>query len=581
MSFIKKIFVAAIIIVIVASVGYTQGFLGSNFTWEENSVSQVTPVKGEVFLNDQLIKSTQIIKQGDKIKTAAQAQAIIEFADDSVSRLSSNSEVLINTLSFDSETLGSQIQVKVLLGEVWSKIIKLISASNSFEVTSETTVAAVRGSAFNFKVNSAGLAEITTVEHSLWLKTIDPQTKKIRSKHTVTEGKQVAVNQELKIRDAKKLIKNNQWFKNNHVNDVKHKQKVEKKIKEKRIKKAGVLPGSPLYLLKNLRDKSLLAKTKTEDERLALEINIAQRKLVEAQVLIDNDKADKAQENLKIYTQVLNKARKNSNQEIHKKLKKAVAVQKQLLKTATVGTPLYKIRQEVETMELSLARTTQEKDSLRKRQIERKIIEINDAVKAGKALQVEEDLKDVIRKIKYRPIQKELEKEAGINDYIKQIEKGIKIEQKKLLQNSELKKKLTDLKTPVKTDTIKKKEVIKKDTAKEKDSKNLNTKNKKKIDLDGIADLYQNILNPNYKKYKSLTGETDAEKTVEKMYGDKLKEQSEIMKKLRKGEIDFKKEIEKELTEDSDEDIEASKKEYERAKKQIKNLTETSNLNQP
>ena len=128
----------------------------------------LVPVEGKVYLNDEVITEKTIVNKGDKVSTGEKGKAKIEFPDNSVSRLAEDSELIIQTVDYDEDTNETDVLLKLTDGEVWSKVVKLVTQDNRFEVETETTVVAVRGSAFNVAIDEDGKADYYYLEDVPW-----------------------------------------------------------------------------------------------------------------------------------------------------------------------------------------------------------------------------------------------------------------------------------------------------------------------------------------------------------------------------------------------------------------------------
>jgi len=87
------------------------------------------------------------VRLHDHLKTADQSRVAIVLKDGSVIRIEANSEVAVDTLSYNGTTLNNAV-FTVLSGRLWSHVSPL-QTNASFQVETPTTVATVRGTSFN------------------------------------------------------------------------------------------------------------------------------------------------------------------------------------------------------------------------------------------------------------------------------------------------------------------------------------------------------------------------------------------------------------------------------------------------
>ncbi|MBT4936573.1 FecR domain-containing protein, partial [Candidatus Peregrinibacteria bacterium] len=461
-------------------------FFSADLLQSDAQATIVVPSEGMFFVNGYPKKETTNVFEGDLIKTAPHAKVEVFFPDDSVSRLAPNSEIIIKKLDFNPDTLERKVRIKALSGAVWSKVVKLISSNSGFEVETNTTVAAVRGSAFNVEVGSDGTTEVVATEHTVWFEVIDPETKETLKTTTITEGKKLEVAEsiiqdakermkqrdlekknkvekplneegdneenieglekveipeeefeestledffELEVVDASEEMSSEEWFSDNLGDDEQYEEVVEEKTQKKRKEIAGVLPGSPLYIMKNIRDNAKLKSADSEEERIKVEMEIAQRKLLEANVLSDNGSknAEKVlQEQLISFEELIEKVDASNVEEIKNEMRKHVLQTKDFLKDAHIGTKNFETRKIIEKAEIVSALNQEEREEIKLRQIERRIIEVHDAAKEDVIIpEIQKELDRIIEEVQEsEDIKKSLMDEAGAAEYFHHIEKN-------------------------------------------------------------------------------------------------------------------------------------------------------------
>jgi len=95
--------------------------------------------------------------QSDSIKTGVNASASIVFFKSSIIRLDSNTEVSIQEIIQSDD--GANVKIKQDAGRTWSTVAK-ISGIDSYDVQTPTTIASVRGTAFDVHIKSDGKTEV-------------------------------------------------------------------------------------------------------------------------------------------------------------------------------------------------------------------------------------------------------------------------------------------------------------------------------------------------------------------------------------------------------------------------------------
>ncbi len=112
------------------------------------------------------------IAEGETIETDKTGMANVYFPDGSVARMDSNTKIQILTGEYDYDFKTLKVKISLIAGNLWSKIIKLVTPESAWEVTTSNAVAAVRGSAFG----ASATRESTTIigsEHNIAVLPID------------------------------------------------------------------------------------------------------------------------------------------------------------------------------------------------------------------------------------------------------------------------------------------------------------------------------------------------------------------------------------------------------------------------
>lgn len=255
----------------------------------------LTKVKGDVQYQVyesslwQLATEGTELKEGDAVKTGGVGKVVINFYDNSVSRLGPNSEMILENSSIKADDPTSEaVGVRLLSGRIWSRVLKLLDQSAGFEVRTADTVATVRGTAFDVVIKSGEETEVAVADSKVEVESVltfeSKDETKVRPAYKVLErlakveakaGEAVAIKKAEKkagmVLEAKPLseeVKNSDWFKNNAVEDKSFETEAKARQQKRWEKQAGkILPGTPLYRLKTAAEKiraGLSGSTKDE-----------------------------------------------------------------------------------------------------------------------------------------------------------------------------------------------------------------------------------------------------------------------------------------------------------------------------
>ena len=116
-----------------AQSGYRLIVITDEVTLKHPSDAKAQTVHGEVS-----------ISAGDQVTTLATGRARLSWPNGTITTLESDSQVTIKDLSDD----GAKSRIELIFGDIWSKVTKVLGGGQYYEVQTQDTVAAVRGTIF-------------------------------------------------------------------------------------------------------------------------------------------------------------------------------------------------------------------------------------------------------------------------------------------------------------------------------------------------------------------------------------------------------------------------------------------------
>ncbi len=149
-------------------------------------------VKEGVFLvvadaENKVLKTGDEIDNGATIETDEHGLANVFFPDGSVARLDSQTKITVLTGDFNEKTKTLTVRIKLVAGNLWSKIMKLATPESVWEVQTTNAVAAVRGTAFGMSFFE-GNTRVIGSEHNIEVNPVNPETGDvIESQRVVVE----------------------------------------------------------------------------------------------------------------------------------------------------------------------------------------------------------------------------------------------------------------------------------------------------------------------------------------------------------------------------------------------------------
>lgn len=116
------------------------------------------------------LKKGDKLAQGDKIKTGAGGEAVIEWFNGNAVKIKGMSLVTLDELSADAR--GEKSTVEIQQGKAHIKAKKL-SAGSSFDLKTPVARAGVRGTEFSVELQDDGTAVFAVIEGSIFVEAID------------------------------------------------------------------------------------------------------------------------------------------------------------------------------------------------------------------------------------------------------------------------------------------------------------------------------------------------------------------------------------------------------------------------
>ena len=223
-----------------------------------------------------------VLYEGDKIITGKDGMAVVKYFDDSVTRLSSNTELKIDKLANpDSGKAQSYIEVSLNNGTLWSRVFNLVGRDSFFVVKANNVYAKAKKAAFNVEVGE----DKTEVE--VYSNVVDVKQPTEDKSEKVVSGKKVTVvsdNQTAQVKDLGKDEKEMAWVQENLTSDKKDVQEVADRIMEAKKESIGVSDANNINFDTSLQEKALVFLTFDDIEKKKIELDLAEKKFVGAEI---------------------------------------------------------------------------------------------------------------------------------------------------------------------------------------------------------------------------------------------------------------------------------------------------------
>lgn len=320
-----------------------------------------TPVDVRVAGSDAWIpaKDGQVVSEGDIIRTGATGNATIEFEGKGESRVGKNSELHI-TRADRSSSAPFAIELQLVTGRVWNRILRLLDLDESFVVQTNSVVATVRGTAFDFQTTTTGTTlwvsdsavEITGGERGS--SASSPEASVV-----ITEGFMATFDERGKVERTQPIdeaSRQTDWFVKNTVNDTAFLRATTERL------------TASMTALGASRPESLTDKLAKFSERLHLTVGGAHapelfarytvRRLYAIKRLIEDGNSGAAFQSLASVDEDVSARLTGSDAESYRRyLKSALGDMLLLLKDVGSSSPVYRMKQRVEELNVKLVST--------------------------------------------------------------------------------------------------------------------------------------------------------------------------------------------------------------------------------
>ena len=143
----------------------------------------------------------------DTVTSSADAKATIYWPDGSLSRIKGESNIEIAKVEVSSNNLDVNVDATIHKGEVWTKVLNMLTENSEVTIRTQNTVAGIRGTVVYHHV-TATLEEVVPLEHAIDLKTADSNYTLIENQGVTIKDK-VSTKFDISAEDSDKIKKDN------------------------------------------------------------------------------------------------------------------------------------------------------------------------------------------------------------------------------------------------------------------------------------------------------------------------------------------------------------------------------------
>lgn len=384
------------------------------------------------------------IKENDKLITGPDAVAVIEYHDDSITRLSEETEIVINELDYEAEDVSkTYVEIDVKEGKVWSKVVNVVDEDSAFVVVANDITAEATQAAFNVAVDD-GETEIEVFDHTVEIKSENteikntPRTidkKKVVKTSTASDdddesqsssrlysGDKAVFNEGktyiavAEIDDEKE--ETDDWVKINLEEDKNYVEKVERKIIAEKSESIGIKEEEEISYDNSIREDATLLLTFDNSTEMKVELDLAEKAFIKAELKLQEeglsrDEIMEAEMKLLDFAEIVVKFFKEIKEveevdpeyaeELRTYVSKKLKLRKKELATLLPDSDAYVAKSIIEQLTLLGAKDDEELVAMKYKQALTKLAELEDLIEAGEedlVIRLVDDYEEEIKEVK-------------------------------------------------------------------------------------------------------------------------------------------------------------------------------------
>jgi len=271
-------------------------------TAKASSTNRIQSFEGEILITRAGLRHTLqdelVLKPGDIIKTRQGANATIVFADNSLLRLNENTKIQLDSLT--AEAVDLQVAVSLEQGKLWGNLTGLGRGGADFKFkTSNLDGEVITSAIFDLEAGDS-YSRVVNFGNDMVLTVAASQENKSVA---LSKGDLLRVDTDKIDFDEVLSETDINWIKLNLQQDIDYNDELVQNLLQERREVAGTVPGSVWYPVEELGRSAKLAVTLDPVKKDQIKLEIANEKLMEAEVLLEDGK--EADELLEEYQDVI------------------------------------------------------------------------------------------------------------------------------------------------------------------------------------------------------------------------------------------------------------------------------------
>lgn len=402
----------AMAIAVTATLFYVEG--GREVSAADNTYLEIQ--KGSVFLRhaDSLTwlpaaDFTELIA-GDLIRVDADSFATVHFFDDTEMRLAENSLVFLNKIDVSpGYARQGALEASLHQGRAWVQSLSVDDGYAGFTLITRHAIISGRNTSFDAQSQLFSPTVIRTFHKGVDLRFLHPDTREVNGagsikpyQKTVLDGSTALFASDVMgeplvavgSSDLTKSDKNEAWIMGNLHKDRLHLADLKNKELNGLRASSGSMPGDVLYPVKRAKEKLGLVFVFDEEKQAQSKIDIANRRLGEAIVLLSEGQEEEAKRPLAEYRKFVKEVSDNKKTHDRDFTNKIVAEHQKTLVAALPGDArIAPVKQALDEAEELLADSDEDKARIKLKNSYEELVQVQHLITSGKL----EEAKDLMQ----------------------------------------------------------------------------------------------------------------------------------------------------------------------------------------
>lgn len=290
----------------------------SEDTYLEILAGKATIKHADQLIWDVVTKQTELA-EGDLIQLDKSDSAIVHFFDDSQIRLTGDSLLLLSRIDI-SPGYDRQGVIEAILnkGHAWVQTLNVKDGFALFTLVTPDAMISANDASFDVQTNLSEPTTIRTFRHGVNVSAMENESRRIVATGKLNSFQQIVLNNPKSytnntvdlaslapITDLKDGDRNQEWVKTNLQQDRDHLAQLRERELENLKSTTGLLPGHMLYPLKRAVERLSMALSFNEQSQANAQIDMANQRLNESIVLIEQGDTEQAKSSLAEYQDLM------------------------------------------------------------------------------------------------------------------------------------------------------------------------------------------------------------------------------------------------------------------------------------